>query len=45
MTVAIVNKILHLPITRLKSGHNGRDARDYAHVVRELFDLVDEVKR
>ena len=45
LTVAIVNKILHLPITRLKSGHNGRDARDYAHVVRELFDLADEVKR
>lgn len=45
LTVAIVNKILHLLITRLKAGHNGRDAREYAHVVRELFDIVDETKR
>ncbi|MBI4319671.1 MAG: glutamyl-tRNA reductase [Chloroflexi bacterium] len=39
LTQAIVNKILHLPITRLKSRSHDRDGHDYAHALRELFDL------
>ncbi len=36
MSQALVNKLLHVPITRMK-GDNG--AFDYARVVRHLFDL------
>lgn len=42
LTVAIVNKLLHPPITRLKSHSNGHDGKDYAHVLRDLFDLSDK---
>ncbi len=41
LTIAIVNKILHQPITRLKSHSNGRSGREYAHALRDLFDLGD----
>jgi glutamyl-tRNA reductase len=41
LTVAIVNKLLHVPITRLKSPNNGHSSKDYAHALRDLFDLTD----
>jgi glutamyl-tRNA reductase len=39
MTLAIVNKMLHAPITRLKDRAAGLDGKHYLHAVRELFDL------
>lgn len=41
MTTAIVNKILHRPIVRLKARGGHHDASVYVHAVRELFDLPD----
>ncbi|MCL5266440.1 MAG: glutamyl-tRNA reductase [Chloroflexi bacterium] len=42
LTVAIVNKLLHQPITRLKSHSNGHSSDEYARALRELFDLTDK---
>lgn len=42
LTAAIVNKLLHVPITRLKSHSNGHHGKDYAHALRDLFDLTDQ---
>jgi glutamyl-tRNA reductase len=39
LTVAIVNKLLHAPIVRLKERSAGMDGRHYLHAIRELFDL------
>jgi glutamyl-tRNA reductase len=39
LTVAIVNKLLHAPIVRLKERSAGMDGRHYLHAMRELFDL------
>jgi glutamyl-tRNA reductase len=39
LTLAIVNKMLHTPITRLKESGAGLDGKHYVHAVRELFDL------
>ncbi len=39
MSVAIVNKLLHDPIVRLKDRGRQHDARIYVHAVRELFGL------
>lgn len=39
LTVAIVNKLLHEPIVRLKEPGGEFDPRHYAHAVRELFNL------
>lgn len=39
LTNAIVKKMLHGPITRLKESGHGMDGRHYLHAVRELFDL------
>jgi glutamyl-tRNA reductase len=39
LTVAIVNKMLHAPIVRLKERGSGLDGNHYLHAVRELFDL------
>ena len=43
MTQAIVNKILHDPIVRLKQRGGHHDASVYVHAVRELFGLRAEV--
>jgi glutamyl-tRNA reductase len=42
MSVALVNKLLHEPITRLKSGTEEHDSRVYARAVRDLFSLAEE---
>jgi glutamyl-tRNA reductase len=42
MSVALVNKLLHDPITRLKAGSSEHDGRAYARTVRDLFSLADE---
>jgi glutamyl-tRNA reductase len=42
MSVALVNKLLHDPITRLKAGSSEHDSRVYARTVRDLFSLADE---
>jgi glutamyl-tRNA reductase len=42
MSVALVNKLLHEPITRLKTGSVEHDSRAYARTVRDLFSLADE---
>jgi glutamyl-tRNA reductase len=39
LTQAIVNKMLHAPIVRLKERGSGLDGKHYLHAVRELFDL------
>jgi glutamyl-tRNA reductase len=39
LTTAIVNKMLHDPITRLKERGSGLDGKPYVHAIRELFDL------
>lgn len=39
LTVAIVNKLLHAPITRLKERGAGLDGKHYVHAARDLFDL------
>ncbi|MHB9089800.1 MAG: glutamyl-tRNA reductase [Chloroflexota bacterium] len=39
MARAIVNKILHQPITRLKAKSAAQDGAEYARVLRELFAL------
>jgi glutamyl-tRNA reductase len=39
LSVAIVNKMLHGPIVRLKERGAGLDGKHYVHAVRELFDL------
>lgn len=39
LTRAIVNKMLHQPIVRLKGRSNGADHRQYHSAIRELFDL------
>lgn len=41
MTTAMVNKILHQPIVRLKQRTRRHDANVYIHAVRELFALPD----
>lgn len=43
MSCAIVNKILHQPIMRLKAKSNGYEGAEYARVLRELFALDKEV--
>ncbi|MCI0346346.1 MAG: glutamyl-tRNA reductase [Chloroflexi bacterium] len=40
LTAAIVNKMLHGPIVRLKERGGQHDARLYVHAVRELFGLT-----
>jgi glutamyl-tRNA reductase len=42
LSVALVNKLLHDPITRLKTGSSEHDGRVYARTVRDLFRLADE---
>jgi glutamyl-tRNA reductase len=42
LSVALVNKLLHNPIARLKTGSPEHDSRVYARAVRDLFDLADE---
>jgi glutamyl-tRNA reductase len=42
LSVALVNKILHDPITRLKTVPPEHDSRVYARTVRDLFSLADE---
>ncbi len=42
MTQAIVNKLLHDPIVRLKERGGRHDARLYNHAVRELFALRED---
>ena len=39
LTAAIVQKMLHQPITSLKKRGNGRDGREFVPAVRELFHL------
>lgn len=39
MSAAIINKVLHQPITVLKRGQNGGEGDDYVDAVRVLFDL------
>jgi glutamyl-tRNA reductase len=39
LTQAIVKKMLHGPITRLKEQGPGHDSQRYLHAVKELFDL------
>jgi glutamyl-tRNA reductase len=39
MTQALVNKILHAPISRLRSAAGGPEAAVYAAAARELFAL------
>jgi glutamyl-tRNA reductase len=41
LTAAIVNKLLHQPIVRLKERSGDHDGRQYAPAVRTLFDLPD----
>ena len=41
LTAAIVNKLLHQPIVRLKERSGDHDGRKYAPAVRTLFDLPD----
>jgi glutamyl-tRNA reductase len=42
LSVALVNKLLHDPITQLKAGSSEHDSRVYARTVRDLFSLADE---
>ena len=42
MTSAIVNKILHTPISKLKRADDGEDEAFYIDAVLRLFDLEDE---
>ncbi|MCC7103511.1 MAG: glutamyl-tRNA reductase [Chloroflexi bacterium] len=42
LTTAIVNKLLHDPIVRLKQRHEQVHSRHYSHAVRELFALPPE---
>lgn len=42
LSVALVNKLLHDPITRLKANGSERDGRGYARTVRDLFCLADD---
>lgn len=42
MTAAIVHKMLHQPISRLKVRVDGRDGRHYVPAVRELFQLGEQ---
>lgn len=42
LTVSLVNKLLHTPITRLKEHGTTESARTYARTVTDLFALVDE---
>ncbi|MBE0596165.1 MAG: glutamyl-tRNA reductase [Desulfuromonadales bacterium] len=39
MSAAIINKVLHHPITVLKRGQNGTESDGYVDAVRTLFDL------
>jgi glutamyl-tRNA reductase len=41
LTSAIVNKLLHQPVVRLKERSADHDGRDYAPAVRALFDLPE----
>jgi glutamyl-tRNA reductase len=43
MTQALVNKILHAPITRLRSAAGGPDAAVYAAAARKLFALQEDL--
>jgi glutamyl-tRNA reductase len=42
LAAAIVNKLLHAPVTALKREVDGRNPTDLVAVVRQLFDLRDE---
>jgi glutamyl-tRNA reductase len=42
LSVALVNKLLHDPITQLKANSTEHDARAYARTVRELFCLAED---
>jgi glutamyl-tRNA reductase len=39
MTLAIINKILHAPITRLKQQNEDQDDLLYTETLKKLFDL------
>jgi glutamyl-tRNA reductase len=41
MASAILNKVLHPPITALKKDVDGRDVTELVATVRELFDLPE----
>ncbi|MHB1131083.1 MAG: glutamyl-tRNA reductase [Chloroflexota bacterium] len=43
LTCAMVNKILHQPVTRLKAKSGNPDGARYDQVVRELFALDEEI--
>jgi glutamyl-tRNA reductase len=45
MTAAIVNKILHTPISKLKSGDEGEDDTFYIDAVLRLFELEQEEEK
>ncbi|MFN0071728.1 MAG: glutamyl-tRNA reductase [Chloroflexota bacterium] len=42
LSVALVNKLLHDPITRLKASAPDHDGRAYARTVRDLFSLAED---
>ncbi|MFH2011289.1 MAG: glutamyl-tRNA reductase [Pseudomonadota bacterium] len=42
LTTSIVNKILHYPVTKLKTLDNTREGNYFVDAVRKLFDLEDE---
>jgi glutamyl-tRNA reductase len=41
MTEAILNKILHRPVTRMKRAAHQGDEGEIVNVVREMFDLEE----
>jgi hypothetical protein len=45
LTQALVKKILHAPITQLKSAAGGPEAVEYATVARKLFALEDQFEQ
>ena len=42
MTSAIINKILHHPVTHLKKEHDSVEGDLYIEATRKLFDLTDK---
>jgi len=42
LSVALVNKLMHDPIIRLKSSSTEHDSHAYARTVRDLFSLADD---
>jgi glutamyl-tRNA reductase len=42
---ALINKIGHLPVSRLKSAPNTEKALHYQEILRDLFDLENSEKQ